>query len=615
MSHDTTLVDSLAELTLSGGTPRAERLPDTAGYVFRSTPSIIQLRDLFAAAAPALLDLTEPAATCPERHDLSIRGSGGDATRQEWEKTLTGLTSLRNRACTLARAIEKFNNTVERRVLDYIKALGIGEEALVGKLLSHFDSKLSSIVKGVLEKSTDTDHDGSSGVIREVLEKCYSQSLDPKGTLHVDSYIIEQNEASLAWPFDPDFESEEYYQHQDLLDLDEGYARSFRLRCEEKAMREEEEKRRKCEIWMRFWVGALSKCPDGPTLFYPPASINSLSQPCDTGDVPRYLFRVYDKASSGQSDETVISSEESISADNLAHSKVDIFSRGKKEAAMMLHGHLNKPCLGRGDENDNLMSWSSSLLFLIQYAIWRCHKRGGLDAWQHEVKICAVDTSLFPRGQFVRDMNLIRAYHQSSASHQDIRPDFHLRLNYPEYDNGEYLSQGKLYHAGRSCVFSLGKLIQAGLHDLYPEFADPKSTHLWTNRVKDLRFQWFGSREYPTTRAEMKTALRIAQECFKDFNAPTEMALLLLSFKNRKLRGIDPRSTTEAGGFTFPDRGPRQVNSNNARYGPYEVQRFMDIVQAMTANRREDSRDSLPRLQLPFDVLANVFKCSLGSRV
>ena len=33
-------------------------------------------------------------------------------------------------------------------------------------------------------------------------------------------------------------------------------------------------------------------------------------------------------------------------------------------------------------------------------------------------------------------------------------------------DNGEYLSQGEVHHTGRSCVFSLDQLVQAGLHDL-----------------------------------------------------------------------------------------------------------------------------------------------------
>ncbi|KAB5515046.1 hypothetical protein GE09DRAFT_587861 [Coniochaeta sp. 2T2.1] len=168
-----------------------------------------------------------------------------------------------------------------------------------------------------------------------------------------------------------------------------------------------------------------------------------------------------------------------ISAKSSGRSRVDLLSMTDKEAAGMLHTHLTKPSFEGEGASDNLMSWSSSLLFVIQYALWRCHHSG---CAQDEVKICAVDTRKFPRGQFARDMSLLRVYRQTSALDEQQRSFFDFRLRDADYDNGEYLSQGEVHHAGRSCVSSLGQLVSAGLHDLYPEFAEPEAKRSWTRR-------------------------------------------------------------------------------------------------------------------------------------
>jgi hypothetical protein len=74
----------------------------------------------------------------------------------------------------------------------------------------------------------------------------------------------------------------------------------------------------------------------------------------------------YARHSASQSDGNVVASLESISETSW-HSKVDLLSRTKEEATRMLYKHLTKSCFG-GEGDDNLMSWSSSLLFVIQYA-------------------------------------------------------------------------------------------------------------------------------------------------------------------------------------------------------------------------------------------------------
>lgn len=65
-----------------------------------------------------------------------------------------------------------------------------------------------------------------------------------------------------------------------------------------------------------------------------------------------------------------------------------------------------------------------------------------------------------------------------------------FRLNYEEYYNGDYLSQGRLEHGGRSCMIPLEQLIQARIFQLYPELDDEEGKSKWTNRVRNLPWSW-----------------------------------------------------------------------------------------------------------------------------
>ncbi|KAJ0418665.1 hypothetical protein BJY00DRAFT_314815 [Aspergillus carlsbadensis] len=483
------------------------------------------------------------------------------------------LSCLRRQAKTLAKTTQALGDAVERYFVSYVTSLARSGE-MVQTLLSHFDDQIMGIAREVLDSTSDESH-----AAREILERCYDQALDHSGALHVDNYFVPLGEASLGRPYDADFESEAYYQHQERLYSDEGYAKAHLARYE----REAEQERRQKEEWIGFWVQALSRCPDGPTLFYPPAS----RQPqCKLKMVPRYLFRTFDHAISGRNDGDIIASSESISSRS-DYAKIDLLARPEEEAARMLERHLRKPCFDDDNSADNLVSWSSSLLFVIQYAIWRRRCRGSSPA---EVKICMVDTTQFPRGQFARDTALIEPYREN------IRAEiFEFRLEAKDYDNGEYLSQGILHHAGRSSVVSLAQLIEAGLHDLYPEFSDRDAKGKWTNRVKELRAIW--SVEHISSTLEIQRALEIARTCFPIFNA-TDVALLLLSFKPRKLQ-----ESAEISQSSFD------------KYGPREVQRYMKIAASMFPRRGRASEDLTGSCVLDNQLLKNVFECAGPSTV
>ncbi|KAK3299582.1 uncharacterized protein B0H64DRAFT_102348 [Chaetomium fimeti] len=542
----TNLIQSVAGLSLADGT--AHR-PNPHQTLVGATRALIQTAEATAAHAQGV-----------------VPGPSTESTQTRGDQVIAQLSSVRRRANAPADTIAAFADKADRYVVAYITSLA-SQGTKVHKALSYFDGELRSIAQDVLDSTSD-----DSSVLREVLERCYSQSLHPSGTLHYDNYFIPLRESRLEWPYDPDFESEEYYDHEERLAVNEGYAEAFRVRCEHKYESESQNERKEGEAWIGFWVRAFSQCPNGPTLFHPAPS---RFPQWHFADVPRYLFRAFDQASSGQSDENVVASIESISATPW-HSKVDLLSRTKEKATRMLHRHLTKKCLSGGEGDDNLMSWSSSLLFVIQYAIWRCHRR---DCGQDEVKICAVDTTKFPRGQFARDMPLLRAYYETSGLDQKMRRFFDFRLETADYDNGEYLSQGKVHHTGRSCVFSLDQLIQAGLHDLYPEFEDSSAMGSWTKRVKDLRLGW--SIEHTTTQVDIRRAFEVARACLDPFNA-SDIALLLLSFKNLKVRTTTTTRTSRSRNVTQQDR------ENLKDYGPDEVQRYMELAETMMPEDRED---------------------------
>ena len=57
-----------------------------------------------------------------------------------------------------------------------------------------------------------------------VAAECHQQAASLSGTLHIDKYLIPLEEARLEGPYDPGFESEEYYEHENQVDVDEGCA-------------------------------------------------------------------------------------------------------------------------------------------------------------------------------------------------------------------------------------------------------------------------------------------------------------------------------------------------------------------------------------------------------
>ncbi|KAH6686963.1 hypothetical protein F5X68DRAFT_261934 [Plectosphaerella plurivora] len=329
------------------------------------------------------------------------------------------------------------------------------------------------------------------------------------------------------------------------------------------------------QAWTDFWARKMMEFPSGPTLFRPhifgPSARNMTRLfPVNT-ELPRYLFRAFDHddASGGGSGAVVSGRWQREGKETLG----DILSLKSVDGFRMLRNHLSKS-LFKPDWTDNLKSWSSSLIFVIQYAIWRTVRRG---VTASEVKICVVDTTKFPPVQFVRDRWLLRAYENvplTPPTKEDLYID--LRLYNEAYNNGEFLSQGRVDLEGRSSVFSLAELLKAGLGRLYPQFFDIDLLDIgWPNRVKSLRSLWCDRSN--SSEAEIGYAISIAQSCFGDGFDRAEIALLLLAFKDREVA-----SRQEIGEDIMPDE-------------PVEVRRYTNWT-----SRRKDhmvSRGTRDNLQ------------------
>ena len=150
-------------------------------------------------------------------------------------------------------------------------------------------------------------------------------------------------------------------------------------------------------------------------------------------DIPRYLFRVFTPRSCGTTNKSWTKSMDARYATK--NSRVDIFAREDDEqVASMLNTHLR----WRKSSEDNLVSWTSSLLFALVY-IFHLHANSQDASAFDDIFLCIIDTTKFPKAVFLPDMDLIETYYPLDA---DLKRMQNLRLS--DYYFGEYLSQGAL---------------------------------------------------------------------------------------------------------------------------------------------------------------------------
>lgn len=249
-------------------------------------------------------------------------------------------------------------------------------------------------------------------------------------------------------------------------------------------------------------------------------------------DVPRYLFRVSTPRSSGDTDRFWVKSKDSVI--DPTTSSVDIFSGDDDyRTASMPYRHL---CWREGA--DNFVSWTSSLLVALQYIFYR-HTSPKDGSRLDDINFCIVDTTRFPRGVFLRDMDLIKVYYSYSTELEGFRG---LRQRqHPSHSGffyfGEYLSQGALKVEGKCQIISAQAMIDAGLFTLQPfrtmENRLPNGSR-WANEVVRLREPFYSTTEdaQQTPHEELLAAKAISDRFGPRWRLP--MACHLIALVPRK---------------------------------------------------------------------------------
>lgn len=236
--------------------------------------------------------------------------------------------------------------------------------------------------------------------------------------------------------------------------------------------------------------------------------------------IPRYLFRVYAPGSNGSTDSKWVKSPDVLS--NKPSANMDVFQTSSEPAtAREIWGHLNWKRL----DNDNLMSWTSSLLFAIQYMLFRHATDYNKPDWQ-DIKLCIIDTKSYSDAVFIRDMDLIDKF----APH-DSNLKYFKGLRRREFYFGEYLSQGALRIEGKCEIISAEAMINAGLLKLNREFKkyvnDPTNKD-WARPVlhvrKNCEDSW--SQSPPISEKKIQKAIAVSQLFGQRFRLPIAINLV-----------------------------------------------------------------------------------------
>ncbi|KAK3681566.1 hypothetical protein B0T22DRAFT_387339, partial [Podospora appendiculata] len=251
---------------------------------------------------------------------------------------------------------------------------------------------------------------------------------------------------------------------------------------------------------------------------------------------PRYLFRVSTPQSDGASTDRFCA--RSRAARHWAYSNgptKDIFSLHREEAAYALYRHLTWISF----DADNLVSWKSSLLFAIQYMIY-LHKRGKPNFPKlalREIQLYILDTTVFPKGVFVRDLELIEEFRASNRDLDNFAANVRVRTRETHGDDtfyyGEYLSQGALEIEDRCQMVTADAIITQDLFSLRPEFEESMSGGSdgpglrLASEVNRLRVR-FNDHIQPASLRELAAAQRIAMRFGRRWRVPVAAHLLAL---------------------------------------------------------------------------------------
>lgn len=239
--------------------------------------------------------------------------------------------------------------------------------------------------------------------------------------------------------------------------------------------------------------------------------------------VPRFLFRVYTPRSDGFTDETVASSRDASLG--VEGSNEDVFAtQTPAVTAKLIADHL---LWTPGHRKDNLVSWSSSMLFLIRYIFYK-HYNINDRSHIRDIQLLVVDTEKFQARTFIRDLDLISAFRRFNIQ------AFHSLSNWRTTDKyfGEYLSQGSLDIEGKCSIVSAQTMISSGLLDLHIDFKhanEGRDSDKWAKSVLQIRDTITAARhKQPVSLDVLDKAYQVAMEFGAPWSLPIAISLMAL---------------------------------------------------------------------------------------
>ena len=177
-------------------------------------------------------------------------------------------------------------------------------------------------------------------------------------------------------------------------------------------------------------------------------------------------------------------------------------------AQAKLRKHLNWAI----HNDDEFISWTSSLLWALQFAV-----RKTKFSAEHELRVCVLDTSRFITGTFLSASHLIQTFGLAAFSDCTV-----------EYHTTTYLAHGSLNVQNCSRTVSLACLRENGLFDLLPELEDEYWKPRLFLRVRNLRQTLVVSAVNSLSEGTCQGALRVASSFGGEWAMPMTMAFLAL---------------------------------------------------------------------------------------
>ncbi|PYI05903.1 hypothetical protein BO78DRAFT_419221 [Aspergillus sclerotiicarbonarius CBS 121057] len=304
-----------------------------------------------------------------------------------------------------------------------------------------------------------------------------------------------------------------------------------------------------------------------------------------SNQIPTYLFRLVAPDTDGSTSTSAVTSRALM--DSESNHPEDIFRLGQAEAAALVYEHLDWKC----DDRCNFMSWTSSLLFALQYGLFR-HRKVRSKPDLSEILLFILDTRGFPEGTFIKDLDIIDAFKKHS---DELRSFSALRRRETRSNRqfyfGEYLTQGELNIQGKCATVSLQQMIDHGLFDLYPRLRNQDKWNLLAIRVLELREDF--AQLPSTTPFEVRKAIEIAQGCFTN-RWIVPFAAMLLSLKAR-----DPNDA-EIVARLSEINSPEELDLQKIQIDVYDLPEVRQFARIINSVHRESKDSDISLLLNPF---------------